>query len=130
MAANERKLLAQALLNMLDMGQSPATVAKEAAKFLVAQGRTRELDALMRDIELMRYDKDGVLEASAVSSRPLTEEVERQVKNLLGAKRVILDTSLDPEIVGGVRVRALDQQLDLSIESKLNTLRHADTKAA
>jgi F-type H+-transporting ATPase subunit delta len=130
MAANDRKLLSQAILNMLEDGQSTASVAQETAKFLVSQGRTRELDALMRDVEQMRYQKDDIFEASAVSARSLSSEVEQQIKTLMGAKHVILDTSLDPEVVGGVRVRALDKQLDLSIESKLNTLRHADTKAA
>ncbi|HSX52803.1 MAG TPA: F0F1 ATP synthase subunit delta [Patescibacteria group bacterium] len=116
--------IAEATLQLLASGKSQQEVARELAGYLIDERRTRELEALTRNIEVLRYKRDGVLEAEASSAHTLTDEIKQQITQQLDAKRVILDETYDQDIVGGVRVRALDKQLDLSVESKLNQLKH------
>ena len=124
------KELAVAMLDLLKRGKSPQTVANEVAEFLVAERRSRELNALSRELELIRYKQDDILEAQAHSAHDLSNDTLRQIQKKLDAKQVIIDEVKDDSVVGGVKVRALDKQLDLSIEAKLNQLRHITTKAA
>lgn len=107
-----------------------AKVASALAAYLVDERRTRELPALIRDLEQLRFARDGVLEATAVSARELTAATRQAIQALLPASKVQLYTEIKPELVGGVQVRALDQQLDLTIRSKLQRLKNLTTKAA
>ncbi len=96
----------------------------EVAAYLLDEGRTGELDSLLRDIMQYRADH-GIVEAIATSSHPLTggarKDIEREVRSLYpGAKQVIISESIDPSIVGGVKIELANQQLDLSVRAKLN----------
>jgi F0F1-type ATP synthase delta subunit len=122
-----RRDIAEATLHLLGHGHSVATVSQALAGYLIAERRTRELDSLMRDIETMRYRQDGVLEATVVSARELDASVRETIKKLMNAERVHLHHQINPNEVGGVRVHALDKQLDLSIRSKLKRLKNITT---
>lgn len=129
MSSPTRQELAQVVLNLLDSGKSKAQVAKDIADYLVAERRTRELTNLMRDVQNLRLLKHGILEAEVASAHELTPSIQKEIKDLFSAKHTLLDYSHDPELIGGVRVSTTDQQLDVSIENKLNQLKHADLGA-
>lgn len=107
------------------LGHTPAgKLSEEVAAYLLSENRVGELGSLLRDIQQQRADS-GVVEVAAVSARPLDDkarrDIEAQVKALYPvAKDVIIDEQLDPEVVGGVRLELANEQLDLSIRSKLN----------
>jgi F0F1-type ATP synthase delta subunit len=124
MARATRQEISQAVLAMLQSGESTDAVASSLAGYLVSERRTRELDTLMRDIEGIRYASDDVLEATVVSARELNSSINQTIKDLLQAKQVHLHHRLSPSVVGGVRVHALDRQLDLTIEAKLKRLKN------
>jgi F0F1-type ATP synthase delta subunit len=65
------------------------------------------------------------VEVIATSASPLTAatkaDIDKQVKQLFpSAKQIIVTEERDPEVIGGVRLSLANQQLDLSIEAKLN----------
>jgi len=124
MARPSRKTIASAVLGDLKT-KSAQLVAKELAAYLIEERRSRELEAIMRDVEVLRYAQDGVLEAQVTSVHELSAQTKRDIAHLLKAKHVILDVDVNPDVIGGVRVLALDSQLDLSAASKLNQLKHA-----
>lgn len=126
MSAPTRKELAQVILDLLDSGKSAETVAKDVAEYLVAERRTRELTNLMRDVRNLRLAKHGILEADVASAYELTPAIEKEIKDLFGASRTLLNYAHDPELIGGARVTTTTQQLDVSVEQKLNQLKHAD----
>lgn len=130
MAKVARKDIAVATLGLLRAGQSPEHVAASLASYLIAERRTRELDALMRDLETLRYRQEGVVEATVMSARELDDSVRETIKQLMGAEHVYLHHELTPSVVGGVRVHALDKQLDLSIRTKLKHLKNLTANAA
>lgn len=99
-------------------------LGREVAAYLLAEGRVGELDSLLRDIQA-DWAKAGYVEVLAASAYPLPSstlaDITSQIKKLYPAAKQITVTEVrDPEIIGGVRLSLANQQLDLSVEAKLN----------
>lgn len=99
-------------------------LVQEFAAYLLAEGRVGELDSIMRDVQSNRADA-GYVEVLASSAHALTTDVKAnitaQIKQLYPqAKQIIVTEVLDSTIIGGVRLSLANQQLDLSVEAKLN----------
>lgn len=100
------------------------SLAKEIAAYLLAEGRVGELDSILRDVQA-DWAEAGYVEVLAATAFPLSADVRtsitNQVKSLYpDAKQVIVTEVPDPEVIGGVRLSLANQQLDLSVEAKLN----------
>jgi len=104
-------------------GISPE-LSKEIAAMLLAEGRVNELDSILRDVQA-DWAEHGHVEVLAYSAHPLTEaskqEIIEQIKPLYpNAEQILVTEVIDPSVVGSVRLRLAHQQLDLSVEAKLN----------
>ncbi len=98
--------------------------AREIAAYLLAEGRVGELDSLLRDLQA-DWARKGYVEVIARSAHPLTQDVKdniaKRVRTLYTtAKEVKVTEVADPTVLGGVQIMLADQQLDLSVEAKLN----------
>ena len=73
----------------------------------------------------MQYRMDrGIVEGVAVGAHELGEQVLDDVKVVLkqefpAAKTVIVRERVQPDLVGGVRVKMANDQLDMSVQAKL-----------
>lgn len=123
MSSVKRHDIAEAVVALIKSGKSTTVIAQSLAGYLVSERRTREVMALVRDIEKLRFTHDGILEATVSSAHDIDSTIERRINDLFGAKKVYIRSEQEPSLVGGVRVRALDKQLDLSVESKLKQLK-------
>lgn len=108
----------------LTVGLNTKQFSRSIAAYLLENGRTGELDSLLRDVMEYRAEH-GVVEVVAVSARGLSPQVQTdiraQVKRLHpDAKDIIISEVHDPSIIGGVRLELPNQQLDLSVRGKLN----------
>lgn len=102
---------------------------REIAAYLLSEGRTNELDSLLRDV-MNDWAEAGHVEVTARSAYPLTPaiqaDIRREVKKVHpGAKQIVINEVVDPAIVGGVRLNLPNRQLDLSIRSKLNRFKQS-----
>ena len=118
-----RTTIARVITDKLDK-QSRKQLSTDVAAYLLGTGRVGELDSLLRDV-MQRRAEAGIVEVVAASAHPLTDktrkDITREVKTVYpGAKQIIIDEQADPSVVGGVVVELPNQQLDLSIRSKLN----------
>jgi F0F1-type ATP synthase delta subunit len=91
---------------------------------LLSEGRAQELNSVLRDVQV-DWAESGYVEVLAASAHPLTTavraDIERQVKTLYpNAKQIVVTEVPDPDVIGGVRLSLANQQLDLSVEAKLN----------
>jgi F0F1-type ATP synthase delta subunit len=106
-------------------------LAQEIAAYVLAEGRTGELDSILRDVMQYRADH-GVVEVITVSAHPLDSAVQKDIQAQTralypDAKQIIVSEELDPSVLGGVRLQFANQQLDLSIRSKLNRFKQLTT---
>jgi F0F1-type ATP synthase delta subunit len=98
--------------------------SRQTAAYLLSEGRSSELDPLLRDVQDILAEK-GHVEAMAVGAHRLSDSNIREIKSKVRsfyphAKKVVITPVLDPEILGGVRIELAKQQLDLSLRAKLN----------
>lgn len=106
-------------------------LSREVAAYLLAEGRVDELDSLLRDVQA-DWANAGYVEVLAASAHPLPSktltDITRQVKKLHPeAKQITVTEVRDPEVIGGVRLSLANQQLDLSVEAKLNKFKQLTT---
>jgi F0F1-type ATP synthase delta subunit len=118
-----RVKLAEVLTAHLKKG-SPKRLSGEIAAYLLAEGRTRELDSLLRDMQQLEADH-GRVEATAVTAYPLSAKSLAEAKSTLkkafpSARQIVVSERIDPDVIGGVRLELANQQLDVSVRSRLN----------
>lgn len=126
-----RSKIAGTIANRTLKQGSSKKLSREIAAYLMSEGRVSELDSVMRDVQ-SDWAAAGIVEVTAASAHPLTAAVKatitRQVKSIYpNAKQIIITESHDPEVIGGVRLSLPNQQLDLSVEAKLNKFKQLTT---
>lgn len=99
------------------------TLAKEVACYLLEEGRTQELDSILRDVQAIRAN-EGFVEVIATSAHELSaticQDIEAEARKLYpNAKKVCITPRLQPDLIGGVRLQIIDHQLDLTTRAKL-----------
>lgn len=102
------------------------SVADQLAAYLIDERRTREVELVVRDIEAALAAR-GVMIADVASATKLSDATKKAIGAFLtetdNSKRVYLRESLDPTLLGGVRVTTPDAELDATIRRKLTTLK-------
>jgi F-type H+-transporting ATPase subunit delta len=109
-------------------------LAKEIAAYLLAEKRVGELESVLRDVQV-DWAENGYVEVLASSAHPLDADskakITKQVKTLYPtADKIVVTEVLDPEVLGGVRLSLANQQLDLSVEAKLNKFKQLTAEKA
>jgi F0F1-type ATP synthase delta subunit len=99
-------------------------LSNEIAAYLLSENRTSELDSILRDVQ-QDWANDGIVEVIAVSAFDVSDKVHSdivaKIKKLYpSAKKIIVTEQYDPSVIAGVRLELANQQLDLTVQSKLN----------
>jgi len=95
---------------------------------LARNGRKRELRSIIRAYRRLAADHRGETTAEIITAYPLKDDQVTALKAQLRARAgrdVNLDTSVDPDILGGIVVKLGSQMIDSSIRTKLNRLASA-----
>ncbi len=105
--------------------------SQEIAAYLLSERRTGQLESIMRDVQ-GDWAEAGRVEVIASSAHPLTAsvtaDIKKQIKKLYPkAQTIIVTEQYDPEVIGGVRLSLADQQLDLTVQAKLNKFKQLTT---
>lgn len=93
---------------------------------LLDERRLRLLEEIRRQYRLLADEARGIILVEVVSARPLPEEAQEALREALEKKlgrKVRLETSLDPNLIGGVRVKIGDRLYDGSVRGQLERLR-------
>jgi len=127
------KLVATLAERSLQSGVSAKQLSQEIAAYLLAEGRVGELDSIMRDVMQYRADH-GVVEIIAVSAHDLHDATRQEIQSVArelypDVKQIIISEEHDENVVGGVRIELANQQLDLSVRSKLNRFKQLTVTA-
>jgi F0F1-type ATP synthase delta subunit len=103
--------------------------SKELAAYLLSERRVNELDSVLRDVQA-DWAEAGYVEVEVASAHELTPAakagITKQVRRFYpAAKQIIVTEIRDPAVIGGVRLNLANQQLDLSVQAKLNKFKQS-----
>ncbi|MCA9343367.1 F0F1 ATP synthase subunit delta [Candidatus Saccharibacteria bacterium] len=113
--------IALAVLN-LSRNTNESQLAQEIASYIVAERRTSDLGAIMREVDRLRQQTSGVKEVTVTTAFEPSEAVIDQVKQLIGDNTVINKVT-DKSVIGGVRIESSDYFLDLTVRNRLNKMK-------
>ena len=96
--------------------------AKNLVTTLVANGRLAALPEIQHQFELLKEEREGTVEAEIVSAFPLDDaqtgslvaDLERKFK-----RKILPKVSVDPSLIGGVRIAVGDEVIDASVTGRL-----------
>ncbi|GAC1391796.1 MAG: hypothetical protein NVSMB46_05610 [Candidatus Saccharimonadales bacterium] len=102
-------------------------LTKEIASYLLQEKRTADVDSIMRDVMQYRFDH-GIIEVTLVSANPLSHADVADASKLVHAehpkgKTFIINQRIDPRVVGGIRIEYANEQLDLTVQSRISTFK-------
>ena len=99
--------------------------AQNLIKVLIEYGRLSILPAITDAFEALKAQDEGTLEANIIAaSKPSDAEVKDLVKRLEAkfGKKVEATVSIDPEIIGGIKIIVGDTVIDASVKGQLQNL--------
>jgi F-type H+-transporting ATPase subunit delta len=100
--------------------------ALNLAFFLVARQRLGIVGQILAAYEIMANAKEGLEHAKVVTAVPLDEKETQSLMDRLAkitGKRIVLDTDVDPDIIGGFVARIGDKLIDGSTKARLGALK-------
>ena len=126
-----RLQLAQVISDKSRKAGGNQKLAREIAAYILDNGKVADLDPLMRDV-WADLANQGYVEAVAVSAHTLDakvlSDINAKVRSLYpNAKQITVSLQYNPEVIGGVRLELPHQQLDLTVEAKLDQLKQLTT---
>ena len=96
-------------------------------KVLSDNGREEILEDVLRQYEELVKEHLGKIEVEVTTAVELSEDAERRLKERLGRvledREVILETRVDPNLLGGAVFRFGGRMMDGSIRGRLESLR-------
>lgn len=140
-SADLRRLLTSPVIASEDQSKGLTAIADKAKfnattkKFLgllAANGRARDLTAVIAAFEALYAKKTGVVAAEVVSAQDLTTAQLTHIRSaLLKAlgKAPELTTRVDPSILGGLKVKVGSKLFDASLKTKLDQMKFALKRA-
>ena len=101
---------------------------KNLIRLLLENGRLALLPVIAEQFEKLKAEQSGMMEADIVSAYPLSAEQEKEMVGLLEkrfARKVTTRVSVDPELIGGVKINAGDVVIDASVRGQLDNMAFA-----
>ena len=116
-----RTKLARYVAAEVQAGRSE-TAIQQLAAYLVQTGRAREAELVIRAVN-EELERGGVVIASVTSAEPIDQAVRDAVASMLGSSQTAFDETVDPGVLGGIRVVTPSRLLDATFRRRLTTLR-------
>ncbi len=119
-------------LSLIDKAFSGVSSEVKNTLKLLSEKRLAYILPKVKDAFMKEYDSyKGIERVTAITAVPLTmEQIERLKAKLqrVTGKQIIIENSIDPGLLGGMKLRYLGRQLDGSIRSRLDAFEKSLTE--
>ena len=109
-------------------GEELSLALCNAVEFLSKKNMLSKAPEILKHLEQIRNADLNIVEAKVLSETPLAkqtaDELEIALKKRYKANDVILQLKEDETLLGGIRIEARDEVIDLSLKHKLNQLQN------
>jgi F-type H+-transporting ATPase subunit delta len=122
---------AKALDAVLDKA-SISGIARNFLRVVAANRRLFAVDQIIRGFNAMVAAHKGEVAAEVTVAAPLNEARTGEIRDALKAvtgKNVQVDVTVDPSIIGGLKVKLGSRMVDASLRTKLNSIKFAMKEA-
>ena len=89
------------------------------------KGRVGLIHEMRQAYKEQYYFDNGIVEVRAITAKPMSEALTEKLKAKMSAvtgKQVVLETSVDESILGGIVVKLGNEQFDTSLRTRLNEI--------
>lgn len=118
--------LARTVLGRLESGQKSSDLASSLAAYLIEERQVDMLPTLLREMQRLQLQNRNICYVHATSAFPLEaaqlKQIEKKFQARTGATTVIIEQTIDKDVIGGVRCETADQLLDLTVRRQLQRL--------
>lgn len=121
-----RRKLAVFVADQIEAGDGEAAI-NQAAAYMIETKQKHSIELLVRDVEEI-LASHGIVVADVTSAREISEEEKAAIAKLLGAKKLHTRESIDPSVLGGVRIAAGGKRLDATLKHKIDSLKEIDSR--
>jgi F-type H+-transporting ATPase subunit delta len=109
-------------------------ISKKAVNFLFRKRMLSKSGEILSQLGKIVNQDEGRIIAKVSSVEPLKHQMktnlEHALKKRYGAEHVVLTESIDPSLIGGLKVEVNNEVIDLSIKNKIKKLQEHLTKSA
>ena len=110
------------------LGDRATELTKHVVEFVIAQGRARELDAIVEELAGLASERRAKVLGEVRSAIPLDEDQRKRLNDALSTatgKTVDVKVIVDPSVVGGIYAKVGDQVIDATVRRRLQDLRES-----
>lgn len=118
MSSISTKQLAVYAVDQIESGTTSPAVAEKLAAYLLQERRSRDMPQVMRAVE-EELTRRGSSQVIVTSAHEVSENVKRQLAELLEVKNPVFSEVIDPSVIGGVKAVSGEKQIDLTVQAKL-----------
>lgn len=116
-----------AKMNLIDqaLGKLPP-LPLNLARLLVRKGRSRLAMDIAAEFRQLADESQGIEHARATTAVAMTDAEREALVTRLQAqtgKRIVLETDIDPSLIGGLVLQTGDMMVDASVRARLQALR-------
>lgn len=95
-----------------------AFISKELKNFLIVISNENQLHVLKKNLKIIREKKFASVQTAVKLSTNLEDELRKEIFNATGISNI--NFLVKPELIGGVKIRINDEEIDFSIQKKLD----------
>jgi F0F1-type ATP synthase delta subunit len=106
-------------VDQLESGVETIIVAQKLAAYLLEERRSREMPAILRSID-EELHRRGSSQIIITAAHETDIETKKQLAQVLGVENPIFSEVIDRTVIGGVKARSGETEIDLTVRGRLN----------
>ena len=120
--------LAKYAVEQLESGIKAPALAHQLAAFLLDERRSRDMPAVMRAIDEELASR-GSPQVVVTAVHEVSEQTKKQLAELLAVTNPVFSEVIDTSVIGGIKARSGESEIDLTVRGRLNKFKAAIAKA-